>query len=243
MAIVYKITNKVNGKMYIGLTTRTLKQRFESHLSAVRQGSKFRFHSAIRKYGVDVWDLEILEESDDITHIRKREEELITEYKTTLPAFGYNAKPGGCGGWIVKPENYEQWKNNNTLSNKAEKNSRFNGITNDDLYLMVKNEAIKLGYIPSQRYMIKTYYPAFPKSFSEYRFDGHYKNLVLKLKEEVNLDFNPYKKTEEHNKNLAYAIKGRKWYTDGINNKQCFSDQIPTGFYEGRTPLKGNKKC
>ena len=64
-----------------------------THLSSVKQGSKFRFHSAIRKYGVDSWDLFIVESSDDIEYIRKLEENLILEHKTTLTQFGYNAKP------------------------------------------------------------------------------------------------------------------------------------------------------
>ena len=110
MAIVYKITNKINGKCYIGMTVRTIEERFKSHISASRQGSSFRFHSAIRKYGVDCWDLQILEESSDISFIRKKEEKFISEYKTTISTIGYNAKPGGCGGWIVPTEKYEKWK-------------------------------------------------------------------------------------------------------------------------------------
>ena len=51
--IVYKITNKKNGKSYIGKTEYSLKHRWNRHLSSARNGSKFRFHSAIRKYGED----------------------------------------------------------------------------------------------------------------------------------------------------------------------------------------------
>jgi predicted GIY-YIG superfamily endonuclease len=239
MAIVYKITNKINGKIYFGLTTRTLKQRFDSHLSAVRQGSKFRFHSAIRKYGVDSWDLEIAAESDDMNFIRKKEEELILEYNTTNSTFGYNAKPGGCGGWIVKPENYEKWCENNRISAMGEKNTRFNGVTNDELYQLVKEESIKLGYIPSSRHMIKNYYPKFPKSFNGYRFDGSYKNLVDILQKEIYLKFNPYEKTDEHRENLSKANRGKKWFNDGQNSIQCFPDKVPDGFKPGRLKSKG----
>ena len=49
---------------------------WNSHLSSVRQGSKFRFHSAIRKYGVDDWDFEILYENDDIDKCKEKEEML-----------------------------------------------------------------------------------------------------------------------------------------------------------------------
>jgi len=49
--IVYKITNKKNGKSYIGKTEYSLEHRWNRHLSSAKNGSKFRFHSAIRKYG------------------------------------------------------------------------------------------------------------------------------------------------------------------------------------------------
>lgn len=239
MAIVYKITNKINGKIYFGLTTRTLKQRFNSHLSAVRQGSKFRFHSAIRKYGIDSWDLAIVAESDDMNFIRKKEEELISEYNTTNSIFGYNAKPGGCGGWIVKPENFDKWKENIKVTATGEKNGRFNGITNDGLYQLVKEESIKLGYIPSSSYMVQNHYPKFPKSFNNYRFDGSYKNLVAILQKEIDLKFNPYEKTDEHRKNLSKANYGKKWFNDGEKSLQCFPNQVPDGFKPGRLKIKG----
>lgn len=239
MAIVYKITNKINGKIYFGLTTRTLKQRFDSHLSAVRQGSKFRFHNAIRKYGVDSWDLEIVAESDDMNFIRKKEEELISEYNTTNNAFGYNAKPGGCGGWVVKPENFDKWKENIKVTATGEKNGRFNGVTNDELYQLVKEESIKLGYIPSSGYMVKNHYPKFPKSFNDYRFDGSYKNLVDILQKEIDLKFNPYKRTNEHIEKLSKANSGKKWFNNGEKSLHCFPDQIPDGFKPGRLKSKG----
>lgn len=238
MPIVYKVTNRLNGKIYFGLTTRTAKQRFDNHLSAARQGSSFRFHSAIRKYGVDCWVVEVVEESDDIEYIRKREEELIAEHRTTLSAYGYNAKPGGCGGWIVKTENIDKWKENHKISSSGVKNPRFNGISNEDLYELVKKEALNLGYIPSQSWMIEKNYPLFPKSFSRYRFGGSYKNLVDLLKKEIDLPFEPYAKTDHHKMNLSKSIQGRKWYTNGIENIQCLPEHVPVGYYKGRSSKK-----
>lgn len=238
MPIVYKITNRVNGKIYFGLTTRSLKQRFDSHLSAVRQGSNFRFHSAIRKYGVDSWDLEVVEESDDMDYIRRREEELIAEYNTTLSAYGYNAKPGGCGGWIVKPENYDRWRENQRISSDGVRNPRFNGCSNEELYELVKKEALELGCIPSQKYMVTKHYPLFPKSFSKYRFNESYKNLVEILQTETGLPFDPYKKTDDHRAALSRSSQGKRWHTDGTNNVLCLPEEVPIGYYRGRTSKK-----
>ena len=219
MAIVYKITNKINGKSYIGMTVRTIEERFRSHISATRQGSNFRFHSAIRKYGVDCWDLEILEENDDILFIRRREYELITEYKTIISTLGYNAKPGGCGGWIVPPEKYEGWKEKQKNNNKGSYNPRYCGLSNEELYEIVKKESLKLGKIPTHNYMIETF-KGFPKSFTKFRFEGNYKNLAEKLKEKIGLEYNPYYRTEEHRKKLSKANLGKKITTE--NGKRIY---------------------
>ena len=102
--IVYCITNTINGKKYIGMTGRTLTERWNSHCSSARNGSPFRFHSAIRKYGETSFSKEILFDDLSIQECRTIEEETIEEYNTM--DHGYNARPGGCGGSVVPDEKY-----------------------------------------------------------------------------------------------------------------------------------------
>jgi group I intron endonuclease len=58
--IVYKITNKINGKVYIGQTSRTLKARWEQHIRNANKGTKTKFYNALRKYGADNFTVETL---------------------------------------------------------------------------------------------------------------------------------------------------------------------------------------
>jgi group I intron endonuclease len=206
MHIVYMITNRNNGKSYIGMTSRSLEARFNSHLSAVRQGSKFRFHSAIRKYGIDCWDKTILAENDDIAIIRSIEEQKIKEYKTM--EFGYNAKPGGCGGWIVPEEKYEAWRLKTKERNIGKGNGNYSGITNEELFDMVLEESKKLGRVPPHKHMIKSH-KRFPKSFTQFRFTGKYANLAIAVANQLGTIYNPYFRTDEHRKKLRVANLGK----------------------------------
>lgn len=52
---IYKITNKINGKVYIGKTTKTVQERWKEHLreSRTERSENRPLYRAIRKYGVD----------------------------------------------------------------------------------------------------------------------------------------------------------------------------------------------
>ena len=200
MALVYKITNKINNKSYIGHTVRTLEQRWNAHKSSMRQGSNFRFHSAIRKYGVDSWNLEILFENDDVTICKKKEEGFIESYDLMNSKKGYNAKPGGCGGWIVPDEKYESWKQKHSVKNSGIENPNSTKYTNEELIEIGKKICSALGRIVGQQTMVKECKKIgvrFPKSFRPMRFNGNYKNYVDILEKELGMKFNPYFRSEK----------------------------------------------
>lgn len=208
VAIVYKITNLINGKSYIGMTSRSIEARFNSHLSAVRQGSKFRFHNAIRKYGVDCWEISILAENDDLDVIRSIEEQMISEHKTTLKNFGYNAKPGSCGGWIVSDERYESWLKKTRERNVGVGNGNYNGLSNDELFDIVLTESKRIGRVPTHSHMIESY-RGFPKSFAQFRFGGKYKNLADAVALKLDMVYEPHFRTKEHRQKLREANLGK----------------------------------
>jgi group I intron endonuclease len=212
MAIVYKITNKINGKSYIGQSVRALEQRWKAHLSSSRQGSKFRFHSAIRKYGVDNWDLVVLFEHEDVQICKKKEEELIAEFNLMDNSKGYNAKPGGCGGWVVFEKNFEKWKKNMSIVNTGLRNGNAIKMTNEELVEIGKQICLKCKRIISHNKMVEEFEKLglkFPKSFREIRFGGNYKNYASILEKETGLKFDPYFRTEEHREKLSKANTGK----------------------------------
>ena len=89
--IIYKITNKVNGKSYIGQTRYTIEFRWKQHQ---HKKDNTYFHNAIKKYGIENFSIEILEECN-INDLNSREIFYIAKYDTFNN--GYNLTIGGDG--------------------------------------------------------------------------------------------------------------------------------------------------
>ena len=88
--LVYAITNLLNGKKYVGQTTRTLEKRFKEHIRDFVSG----IGREIRKYGVENFKLEILEKCKNIDELNECEIFWIKKLNSRFPN-GYNKKPGG----------------------------------------------------------------------------------------------------------------------------------------------------
>lgn len=97
--IIYKATNSVTGKVYIGLTTKTLEQRIHEHVHRSKHPPKNRFYfqNALVKYGLDSFSWDILETCFSIEQLKEREIYYISLYKSYDKEFGYNLTIGGDG--------------------------------------------------------------------------------------------------------------------------------------------------
>lgn len=100
MGSIYKITNSVNGKVYIGQTMRKPEDRWRQHINnSMRETSRdynSYFHNAIRKYGKEVFVFEEIERCDN-TELDIREIFWIDYYQSFNNKYGYNLTLGGQG--------------------------------------------------------------------------------------------------------------------------------------------------
>lgn len=92
---LYKITNSVNNKLYIGITKLPVEQRWAKHVKD-SANPKYPLQRAIHKYGTDNFVVEILTESEDRSYISGLEEPTIQKYDSRTN--GYNVAKGGYGG-------------------------------------------------------------------------------------------------------------------------------------------------
>jgi group I intron endonuclease len=108
---VYKITNLVNQKIYIGYTSKTPEERFKGHVYGALKNpdSHYRLARAIRKHGPENFITEPLYQSLDKNHItREMEDFFIQQYSSMDERVGYNMAPGGQGGDIKSKEQKQQ---------------------------------------------------------------------------------------------------------------------------------------
>jgi group I intron endonuclease len=97
--IIYKVTNRINGKSYIGQSVRTLSERKKEHLKTalkMRDGKNY-FHCAIVEYGEEIFEWEILDRCDNQQKLNELEKFYIKKFNTTDNRFGYNGSEGGQG--------------------------------------------------------------------------------------------------------------------------------------------------
>lgn len=94
--IIYKITNIINNKVYIGLTTSTLEYRWSRHITESKNiNNEKHLYKSIRKYGLNNFKIEIIAETDSFEELGELERKYIKEYNSTDKNFGYNLTNGG----------------------------------------------------------------------------------------------------------------------------------------------------
>jgi group I intron endonuclease len=96
--IIYKITNTLNNKVYIGQTVRGFLERYNEYKSDFKNKSKSNniyLYNSFLKYGFDNFKFEIIDHAESIEELNEKEIHYIKKYNTTDRNFGYNLHDGG----------------------------------------------------------------------------------------------------------------------------------------------------
>ncbi|MED4676797.1 GIY-YIG nuclease family protein [Bacillus nitratireducens] len=110
--VIYKFTNSINGKVYIGLTTKTFRKRYNSHKSSAFLPSvkhyDCKFYKAIRKFSWNSFKWEIIDRADSKEELEEKEKFWIFFYDSFKN--GYNMTLGGEGSSGIVGEKHGQAK-------------------------------------------------------------------------------------------------------------------------------------
>lgn len=87
---IYKITNKLNGKIYVGQTVRDVNKRFAEHC---RKKDNTHLHNAMQLYGKDNFCMEIIDTATSQTELGEKERYWIRVFNSDVD--GYNETAGG----------------------------------------------------------------------------------------------------------------------------------------------------
>jgi len=131
MGYIYKITNKINQKIYIGLTRDTIEERWKNHIKKAKEYPNRYLYDAMNHYGYENFTIEEIESCDN-SILDEREIYWISYYNSTNPDIGYNLTSGGGGG--------NTWKLN---SHKLETGEKIRQAHLGENYVPITKEALE----------------------------------------------------------------------------------------------------
>ena len=114
--IIYKIVNKLNNKIYIGITAKSLNKRRQQHIQWSKHKSRlYVIHKAINKYGINNFLFESIDNFCENEDACQKEIKYISLYNSFIPN-GYNMTLGGEGVLGHKHPHSEETKNKISLT-------------------------------------------------------------------------------------------------------------------------------
>ena len=143
MAYIYQIVNDINQKIYVGKTEFSIEKRFKEHCEDAfkERNEKRPLYSAMRKYGIENFHIELIEETD-----KPEEREIYWIEQKRSFKNGYNATLGGDGKKYIDYDlviaTYKEIKNMSEVARRL-------NISTDSVALILKNANVEI--LPSNK--------------------------------------------------------------------------------------------
>ncbi len=181
LGYIYKITNTITGKIYIGQTLQPPSRRWRQHelsaMNTARNDSKLPLHMSMRKHGLDAFQYEVIETCEDEV-INDREIYWISYYDSTNPLKGYNLSSGGGGTSYYNMDTLlSLWNQGKGIKEISE----IMGIDRGFLALRLKEKGITTDEINSRRYFSAKQSRSNP--VYQYSLEGEYLRMFHSVQE------------------------------------------------------------
>lgn len=203
---IYKITNKINGKIYIG-QSKDIAHRWKEHKWRSKN-CLYPIQKAITKYGIENFEFEVIEECL-LEELDDREIYYIDLYNSTNKAIGYNISKGGDTGPIMYGENNPNCVVSDIIVSEI-RSLYFNGYNKKEAYAeILKIQQININTF-ADIWIGKTH-----KQIDYYVYDDEYKGEILELRK-----LNKSKNTITAAKQYVQDIRNSK--ASGIPISTCY---------------------
>jgi group I intron endonuclease len=197
--IVYKIENKINGKIYIGLTTKDLSKRISEHI----RDNKSPIQKALNKYGLQSFTVTVIDSAESRAVLCEKERYWIQHFKSNTRNKGYNLTAGGDG--LVNPSKSVRKRISKKVSALLQGNSRRKGITHSDETKHQISETLKVS-MNDPKVKKKMSIARKGKPFTE----EHKRNIGLANKGNKRPDLSELNRTRTAKPDYVNSMKGKK---------------------------------
>ena len=160
MGYIYKITNNINSKIYIGQTVNLIEDRWQAHIDDAFHGNKDNsiLHAAILKYGISNFTVEKIEEIPN-EELNEREKYYIALFSSYYKfEKGYNLTYGGEGTTRYSDEEIlELWNAGLRAGEIAEKTGANPNTISQRLKTLVEKSEVRKRYFNSRKKAVIQY--------------------------------------------------------------------------------------
>lgn len=184
--IIYKVTNLINGKIYIGQTVRTLEERINQHFYDADKVDGFIFYKAIRKYGRESFNWCIIDSGQSREELNDKEIFWIKFYNSYIKFQNSNGYNMTIGGESLSGEDNPFYGKSHSLETKEKMSEKAKGRKHTELTKK------KIGKILSQNY----------SGENNHMYGKKHKEETRKKMSEAHKGV---KKTLEHRENISKA--------------------------------------
>lgn len=228
MGYIYKITNTVNNKVYIGQTIRTVEERYQRHLYEARCHTNRPLYDSMNHHGVDNFTVEILVEAPN-ERLNELEAFYISEYNSTDPAAGYNLTTGGDSCRVCLSEEAEARRVAKIVA--ARKGTKQSKETIEKRIARLKGQ--KRTAEQRQRFSESQ------KKRDPFTFVRGF-TVPQERRDRISQTLLGKKQSEETKLKRKESISKLKWWNNGIENIRTI--ECPEGFVAGRINFKPSEE-
>lgn len=225
MGYIYKITNDINDKIYVGQTIYNIKNRFSNHICSAKRNEKTKLYNAMRKYGIEHFSISVIEECKDEL-LNEREIYFISKLNTIKN--GYNISNGGEGRKLISDEIKEKiWNDykNGLIVKEISKKYNVCCETIYNYFLTKKDykHYTRLHYLKSNK--VKKEYERKTKAIMQFDFNG---NFIKKWKSffEIKNSIKNSGGVKSACQHIAKTACGYQWLYEEEYNKGIRVDKI-----------------